>query len=98
MVSASLSLAILAAIYGLFRAQTHTIKGQQGRMEAHEYAMSVLDIMVREIRNTGYFPSGSACSTPTNSAGVVTATAQSFQLVYDSDGDGACEENVWFAY
>lgn len=98
MVSAALSLAVLAAIYGLFRAQTHTIKGQEGRMEAHEYAMSVLDIMVREIRNTGYFPTGTACSTPANAAGIVAATAQSFSLVYDSDGDGACEEVVSFTY
>jgi Tfp pilus assembly protein PilW len=98
MVSASLSLAVLAAIYGLFRAQTHTIKGQEGRMEAHEYAMSVLDLMEREIRNTGYFPTGTACSTPANTAGIVEATAQSFHLVYDSNGDGACEEDVSFTY
>lgn len=99
MVSATLSLAVLAAIYGLFRAQTHTIKGQEGRMEAHEYAMSVLDLIVREIRNTGYFPTGTACTTtPANTAGIVAATAQSFRLVYDSDGDGACEEDVSFTY
>jgi type II secretory pathway pseudopilin PulG len=99
MVSAGLSLAVLAAMYGLFRAQTHTIKGQEGRMEAHEYAMSVLDTIVREIRNTGYFPTGTACSTtPANTAGVVAATAQSFRLVYDTNGDGACEEDVSFTY
>jgi Tfp pilus assembly protein PilW len=99
MVSAGLSLAVLAAIYGLFRSQTHTIKGQEGRMEAQEYAMSVLDLMVREIRNTGYFPTGTACSTtPANAAGIVTATAQSFRLVYDANGDGVCEEDVSFTY
>ena len=99
MVSAGLSLAVMAAIYGLFRAQTHTIKGQEGRMEAHEYAMSVLDIMVREIRNTGYFPTGTACATtPANTAGIIAATAQSFRLVYDTNGDGACEEDVSFTY
>ena len=37
------SLAVLASIYGLFSAQTHTVKGQESRMEAHEYAMSVFD-------------------------------------------------------
>ena len=99
MVSAGLSLAVMAAIYGLFRAQTHTIKGQEGRMEAHEYAMSVLDIMVREIRNTGYFPTGTACTTtPANTAGIIAATAQSFRLVYDTNGDGTCEEDVSFTY
>jgi len=99
MVSAGLSLAVLAAIYGVFRAQTHTIRGQEGRMEAHEYAMSVLDTMVREIRNTGYFPKGTACATtPANTAGIIAATAQSFRLVYDTNGDGACEEDVSFTY
>ena len=99
MVSAGLSLAVMEAIYGLFRAQTHTIKGQEGRMEAHEYAMSVLDIMVREIRNTGYFPTGTACTTtPANTAGIIAATAQSFRLVYDTNGDGTCEEDVSFTY
>lgn len=97
-ISAALSLAVLAAIYGLFRAQTHTIKGQEGRMEAHEYATSVLDTMVREIRNTGYFPTGTACPAPANTAGIVLATAQSFRLVYDSNGDGACDEDVSFTY
>jgi Tfp pilus assembly protein PilW len=99
MVSAGLSLAVMAAIYGLFRAQIHTIRGEEGRMEAHEYAMSVLDIMVREIRNTGYFPTGTACATtPANTAGIIAATAQSFRLVYDTNGDGACEEDVSFTY
>ena len=98
MVAAGLSLVVLAAIYGLFRAQTHTIKGQEGRMEAHEYAMSVLDMMVREIRNTGYFPTGTACASPANTAGIVAATAQGFHLVYDSNGDGVCEEDVSFTY
>ena len=99
MVSAALSLSLLAAIYGVFRAQTHTIKGQESRMEAHEYAMSVLDTMVREIRNTGYFPTGTACATtPANTAGIIAATAQSFRLVYDTNADGACEEDISFTY
>lgn len=68
-------------------------------MEAHEYALSVLDMIVREIRNTGYFPTGTTCTTtPVNTAGIVTATAETFRLVYDSNGDGACEEDVLFTY
>ena len=67
-------------------------------MEAHEYAMSVLDTMVREIRNTGYFPTGKACAPPANTAGIIEATAQSFRLVYDTDGDGVCDQDVSFAY
>lgn len=98
LVSMGFSLAVLASIYGMFRAQTHTIKGQESRMEAHEYAMSVLDTIVREIRNTGYFPTSTACTNVANTGGIVTADAQSFQLVYDTDADGSCEENVAFTY
>ena len=68
-------------------------------MEAHEYAMAVLDLMVREIRNAGYFPNGTACTNVSNTAGIVsTPTAQSFRLVYDTNGDGSCEEDVSFTY
>jgi Tfp pilus assembly protein PilW len=101
LVAAGLSLAVMASIYGLFRSQTHTIKGQESRMEAHEYAMAILDVMVREIRNTGYFPTGTACGNVSNAAGVSSATTSSFSLVYDKDGNGSCsgdDEVVTFAY
>ena len=98
LVSAVISLTLLAAIYGVFRAQTHTVKGQESRMEAHEYALAVLDTIVREIRNTGYFPSGTACTNVANSNGVVSGDAQSFRLVYDTNADGTCEEDVAFTY
>jgi prepilin-type N-terminal cleavage/methylation domain-containing protein len=99
LVATGLSLTILASVYGLFRSSTHTLKAQEGRMEAHEYATSVLDIMVREIRNTGYFPTGAPCATsPANTAGIITATAQSFRFVYDADGNGACEEDISFTF
>lgn len=95
MVAAGLSLFILASVYGVFRSQTHTVKGQESRMEAQEYAMSVLDLMVREVRNTGYFPNGLCNAT----GGVVEATATSFRLVYDANGDGDCldtDEDIKF--
>ncbi len=94
------SLALLASIYGVFRAQTHTTKGQESRMEAHEYAMSVLDTMVREIRNTGYFPNnGTPCTSPANTGGIVSATADSFSLVYETDMTTTnCDRTVAFTY
>jgi type II secretory pathway component PulJ len=101
LIAAGLSLAVMASIYGIFRSQTHTIKGQESRMEAHEYAMAILDVMVREIRNTGYFPTGTACGNVSNTAGVASATTSSFSLVYDKDGNGTCsgdDEVVTFAY
>ena len=94
------SVAILASIYGFFRAQTHTVKGQESRMEAHEYAMVVLDTLVREIRNTGYFPNnGAPCTSPANTGGIVSATADSFTLVYETDmTPAACDRTVAFTY
>jgi prepilin-type N-terminal cleavage/methylation domain-containing protein len=100
MVTMGFSLALIASIYGVFRAQTHTTKGQESRMEAHEYAMSVLDTMVREIRNTGYFPNnGTPCTSPANTGGIVSATADSFSLVYETDMTTAtCDRTVTFTY
>jgi Tfp pilus assembly protein PilW len=100
MVTMGFSLALLASIYGVFRAQTHTTKGQESRMEAHEYAMFVLDTIVREIRNTGYFPNnGTPCSSPANTGGIVSATTDSFSLVYETDmNPAACDRIVTFAY
>jgi hypothetical protein len=99
MVSMGFSLAILASIYGFFRAQTHTTKGQESRMEAHEYAMAVLDSMVREIRNTGYFPNnGTPCTNIANTGGIVAAAVDSYRLVYDANNDGTCEQDISFVY
>jgi type II secretory pathway pseudopilin PulG len=99
LIAAGLSLAVMASIYGLFRSQTHTIKGQESRMEAHEYAMVVLDTMIREVRNAGYFPTGTPCTNVSNTGGIVaTPTADSLRLVYDTNGDGSCEEDVSFTY
>jgi Tfp pilus assembly protein PilW len=98
LVASAFSLVVLASVYSLFRAQTHSAKGQESRMEAQEYALSVLDTIVREIRNTGYFPTGTVCSNVANTAGIVSATAQSFELVYDPNADGSCEEDVSFTY
>jgi len=95
---------VMAAAIGVFRMQTHTVKAQENRLDAQEYARSVLDIMVREIRNAGYNPlsatSGANCAGGSaGSPGVVTATATSFRFTYDYRGtnstdppDGACDD------
>jgi Tfp pilus assembly protein PilW len=99
LVAMGFSLAILASIYGFLRAQTHTTKGQESRMEAHEYAMAVLDSMVREIRNTGYFPNnGTPCTNVANTGGIVAASLDSFRLVYDTNNDGVCDQDISFTY
>jgi Tfp pilus assembly protein PilW len=97
LVGAGLSLFILASIGTVFRAQTHTVKGQESRMEAHEYALTVLDVMVREIRNSGYFPSTSCDTT----GGITAASVSGITIQYDRNGNGACsgdDEIITFAF
>src|SRR3990167_9234230 len=62
LVSLLLTSIIMGAIYSVYRVQTHSAKIQENRLEAQEYARSVLDMMVREIRNAGYAPTGAACA------------------------------------
>ncbi len=97
LVSMGLSLFVLAGVGSLFRAQTHTVKGQESRMEANEYALAVIDMLVREIRNAGYYPS-TACDA---TGGITSASDTSLTIQYDKDSSGACsgdDEIVVFAY
>jgi type IV pilus assembly protein PilW len=91
LVAMGLSLLVLGAAYSVFRVQTHTIKAQEFKMEAQEDARAALDMMVREIRNLGFFPTLTACTTvPANNNGIIAATANNFQFVYDANNDGSC--------
>jgi len=93
LVSMFLTLFVMGTIYSVFRVQARTVKSQESRLEAQEYARAVLDLMVREIRSAGYTVSGTAC------AGIATATAQTLQIRLDSDDDGDCGgPNEDFAY
>jgi type IV pilus assembly protein PilW len=92
LVSMLLSSIIMGGVYSVYRMQSHTMKIQEKRLDAQDYARSVLDMMVREIRNAGYNPMGAVSGTAlgTNCAGgavgapgVVTAGAQSFRFTYD---------------
>ena len=100
LVSILLTSVIMGAIYSVYRFQTHSAKVQENRLEAQDYARSVLDLMVREIRNVGYFPVG-ACGSPANTNGIVSADAQSFQFVYDANALNGCtdpNENITYAF
>src|SRR5690242_7354057 len=90
LVAMSLSIAVLFAARSVYRVQAHTVKAQEYQMEAQEYARVSLDMMAREIRNLGYFPTRTACSSPSNTTGVVSTSATSIQFVYDANGDGDC--------
>jgi type IV pilus assembly protein PilW len=83
LVAMGLSLMVLSAVYGVYRVQAHTVRAQEFKMEAQEDARAALDMMVREIRNLGFFSSGVACTaTP-----ILQANPTTFQFVYDVNGD-----------
>ena len=100
LVSITMVSMILAGFYNVYRVQTHTLKAQENHLETQQYVRAILDIMVREIRNAGYFP-GTPCTSPVNIAGIASANAQSLQFVYDADGNNNCDgpdENVTYTY
>jgi len=100
LVAMSLSLIVLGAVYSVYRVQAHTVKVQEHRMEAQEYARVALDMMVREIRNSGYFPNQTPCGgNPTN--GIAAFSINSIHFVYDYTADGDCAdpgEDITYTY
>ncbi len=94
----------MAAFYSVYRMQTHSLKGQENRLEAQQTARSALEFMVREIRNAGYNPTdadatnGVNCGVWGNAAtpGVIEATANTFHFSYDANKDGTCSGGVTF--
>jgi len=105
LVSILLTSIIMGAIYSVYRVQTHSAKVQENRLEAQEYARSVLDMMVREIRNAAYNPLGATLGAKcgggvvAGTPGVVTAAATTFEFTYDFRGstsgsapDGDCDD------
>jgi len=90
LVAMGLSLVVLGAGYSVFRVQTHTVRAQEFKMEAQQDARAALDMMVREVRNLGFFPTLAPCTVPANNNGIVAATATTLQFVYDANGDGSC--------
>jgi len=101
LIAMAMSVAILGAARTMWVLQAHTVKAQENQMEAEEYARVTLDMMAREIRNLGYFPKLTACASPTNTKGIVSATASSINFAYDGDADGNCTssgENITYTY
>jgi Tfp pilus assembly protein PilW len=101
LVAMAMSLAILGAARTMYVLQAHTVKAQENQMEAEEYARVTLDTMAREIRNLGYFPKITACTSPANTKGIVSATSASINFAYDADADGNCTstgENITYTY
>jgi len=89
MLSIFLTLIIMGVIYSVYRLQTRSLKAQEKRMEAHQYTRSVLNLMVREIRNVGHFPLGQ-CTAPNNTDGIIEADKDLFHFVTDANADSDC--------
>src|SRR5687768_1410994 len=62
MVSLTLLSIVLTAVYSVYQVNLNTVIVQESRQEAQEYARSILYIMVREMRNAGYAPTGASCA------------------------------------
>jgi prepilin-type N-terminal cleavage/methylation domain-containing protein len=95
LVSLVLSSVIMLATYSVYRVQMHTGKVQENRLVAQEYARNVVDMMVREIRNAGYAPTGAPCAV------VVSADAETIQFRYDANGNNVCtdpDEDITYSY
>jgi len=95
LVTIVLSFIVMGAIYSVYRFQTRSLKVQENRMEAQRYVRSVLDLMVREIRNAGYDPTVAGC------AGIQIADAQRVQFRYDANANGVCtdlDENITYDF
>ncbi len=92
-VSIFLALMVMGVIYSVFRLQTRTLKSQEKRREAQQYTRSVLNLMVREIRNMGHFPVGECTTTPVPHVnGIIEAKADIFHFVTDANAANGCDD------
>jgi len=100
-VSILLTMIFMGVVYSVFRLQTRSMKAQEKRIEAHQYARSVLGLMVREIRNAGHFPINGCTTNPVNIDGIVKAENRTFHFVTDSNATNGCDdadENIIYSF
>ncbi len=79
---------VLTTLYSFYREQLIHLVVQETRTATLEDARGALDIMARELRNAGYWGSGTA---PAGCQRIVTATATSIRIQADINGDGDCD-------
>jgi len=91
-VSIFLSLIFMGVIYSVFRLHTRTLKSQEKRMDAQQYTRSVLNLMVREIRNLGHFPEGECTTSPVHTNGIIEAKDDVFHFVTDANAANGCDD------
>lgn len=79
---------VLTTLYSFYREQLIHLVVQETRTATLEDARGALDIMARELRNAGYWASGTA---PEGCQRIVTATATSIRIQADLNGDDDCD-------
>jgi type IV pilus assembly protein PilW len=91
----SIGLVVLISTYNLFTIQSWHFSMQEQKAEMLQNARAGLDLMTREIRMTGYNPTGSLVpctginnATNTPCIGITSASASSLSFSVDLDGDG----------
>ncbi len=95
LVAAVISLIILGVAFSMFDVQRKTFSVQEQLSEMQQNVRAAMDMMVREIRMTGYDPLG------TNFAEIGSNTATTFQIFADLDGDGtstSANEDIIYSY
>jgi len=78
---------VLTTLYSFYREQLIHLVVQETRTATLEDARGALDIMARELRNAGYWGSGTA---PEGCQRIVTATATSIRIQADLDATEDC--------
>lgn|SRR3989338_1596653 len=97
LLSALLASTVMAAFYSVYRVQIHTVKLQENRLDAQDYARATLDMIVREIRNAAFNPQGAVSGTALGTGcagallpgapGVLAADGKTFSFTTDSRGN-----------
>jgi hypothetical protein len=80
---------ILAALYGFYREQLVHLLLQETKTATLEDARGALDIMVRELRNAGFWGTGAP---PAGCQRIISAAPTLLTIQADLDGDGDCDE------
>lgn len=86
---------VLAGIQSTYRAQIYALAAHNTSFGLQETARGALDLIVREVRMSGYDPTGMALpvspgpACPDVSQGIVEASPTRLRVQADLDGDGA---------
>ncbi|MDD4649564.1 MAG: prepilin-type N-terminal cleavage/methylation domain-containing protein [Desulfoplanes sp.] len=88
-----ISMFVMAAIYTLFRSSSELFVSQEQIVGVRQDIRATLSMIAHDIRMAGLDPARSA-----SDAGIASANATSLHILYDEDGDGACDTDLDYLY